>query len=159
MTERATPEAPLAFSLETRQGELTPKAGPPIQFTRVLLVLRNEGSKSAKDLTPHLSIHEGDTLLVDDGSSLLERAGTSALNPGEEIRWDLYDLLMDLASGFASKVHLFGIKSVLNWEFRITAAAEGKAPDGTPLTGGQQELRFAWRASEGAPSSVDADLL
>lgn len=159
MPERAASAHTLRFSLETRPGELTPKAGSPIRFTRVALVLRNQGPRQVDDLTLHLSIHEGDTLLVEDGRTLLERSGGGGLGPGEAIEWDLYDLLMDLATGFASKVHLFGIKSVLNWEFRVAVEAEGKHGEGTSLTTGPQELRFAWRTPEGAAGTVDADML
>ena len=109
----------LTLAPRVAPSSLQPKAGPEIAFERVLLELTNRGPAPATGLRLELTAHQGA-----DGICEVDEALAGELAPGAGRTWDLYDLLLEKGHGFPSKVHLFGVKAAIGWDFTVRAAVE-----------------------------------
>jgi len=113
----------------------TLKAGDnEITFTRGVLSFANSGHTALVGIVPHATFAQ-ERGIVHDSAEALSRSGIAEpLQPGDSIKWDLYDLLLDVHPGVASKVHLWGYKALLGWwldcvawaEYRIQGSATSK---------------------------------
>jgi len=75
------------------------------------------------NVVPHATLgQEGGT--VQDITSALSPSAHSSLPAGENVSWDVFDVLLPAHPGTASKVHMFGYRAALNWRFDLTAWAQ-----------------------------------
>ena len=131
-----TSTADLRLAHRVSRGTLTAKAGGAIAFERVLLELRNGGALPGRGLRLKLEARQGPDLICE-----LDEAVEGDLSPGAARSWDLYELLLEKGRGFPSKVHLFGVKAVLGWDFTVWASV-GSA---------QAAFGFRWSGSPNGP--------
>jgi hypothetical protein len=133
----------LTFQPVVVAGKLQPKVGDEIAFQRVFLELRNGGTESVGGLRLRLEARQGADVICEIDEPL-----EGELVPGASRRWDLYDLFMERGRGLPSKVHLFGVKAALNWDFLVRAALSG------PGTAVEAAFRFTWSGDPAGPVSA-----
>lgn len=146
----------LEFSLQSVLSTLQVRGDDQIPFSRAILSLRNTGQKEVVGVVPHATVtQEGGP--VHDRSEALSRAGNvESIPPGDEVVWDVYDLLLAVADGVASKIHLFGYKAVLNWWYELAVWAEYSLPDiATPEQTPVARWRFRWFAQDPPHNNID----
>ena len=123
----------LDFTLKTVPSMLRITGGREIPMDRAILSLRNTSDKPAGGVVPHATLSE-ERGLVHDATEVLKRAAPAdSIPPGGELTWDVYDLLLTVHPGVASKVHLWGYKAVLNWWIDFSAWAEYRDEDAAAL--------------------------
>ncbi|MDW7710679.1 MAG: hypothetical protein SCH98_09395 [Deferrisomatales bacterium] len=111
----------LTWSTRVSPGHLATKADPGVPFERVVLELCNGGPRSVTGLRVRLEALQGEGPILDAEVPL-----PGELAPGDCAAWDLYEVFLERGRGFRSKVHLFGIKAALGWDFTVRASvAEG----------------------------------
>ena len=146
----------LEFSLQSASSTLEVMGGNQIPFSRAILSLRNTGQKAVVGVVPHATVTQ-EGMPEHDRTEALSRAGkVESIPPGDEIVWDVYDLLLAEADGVASKIHLFGYKAVLNWWYELAVWAEYRLPDSaipeqTPVA----RLRLRWFAVDPPHNNID----
>lgn len=138
------PSPDLVLGPRVAPGTLTPKAGGEISIERVVLELRNRGTVPASGLRLTLEARQGPDTICE-----LDEAVEGALAPGGARTWDLYDLLLAKGRGFPSKVHLFGVKAAIGWDFTVRASA-GNA---------RAAFRFRWSGSPEGPITAAVEAL
>ena len=129
-------------------GTLRPKAGGEIAFQRVFLELRNDGSEGLQGLRLRLEAWQGEAVVCEAEEPL-----AGELAPGAVRRWDVFDLLLERGRGFPSKVHLFGIKAALNWDFTVQASVSGRGASA------RTKFRFRWSGDPAGPVSASLEAL
>ena len=117
-------------------GILAPKTGGEIAFERVLVEVRNGGTAPVSGLQLKLEAHQGPELICE-----LDEAMEGDLMPGAARAWDLYDLFLEKGHGLPSKVHMFGVKAALGWDFTVRASV-GSA---------EAAFRFRWSGNPAGP--------
>lgn len=127
-------------------GTLHPRVGGEIPFQRVLLELRTEGPEEVENLLLKLEARQGDEVICE-----VEERLEGALGPRAVRQWDLYDLFLEKGRGFPSKVHLFGIKAALGWNFTVRAEVFGSG------TGARTAFRFAWSGDQAGPITAEVE--
>lgn len=150
-------ECRLEISLRTVPSRIGASGGKEVPFKRGILSVRNTGRTVVSGLVPHATLgQEGGS--VQDVSEAFSRPKTiPPMQPGEAIEWDVFDQLLAMHAGAASKVHMFGYRAVLNWWFELVAWAEYRCQDvatslQTPIT------RWKLRWSLAQPPMDDVDL-
>jgi len=138
------PSPDLHLAPRVTPGALTPKAGEEIAFQRVLLELRNRGTAPAAGLRLKLEALQGP-----DGICEMDEALEGELASGAMRTWDLYELFLEKGRGLPSKVHLFGVKAVIGWDFTVRAAAGGA----------QAAFRFRWSGGPAGPITAAVEAL
>jgi hypothetical protein len=146
----------LEFSLHSVPSTLQVTGGGEIPFSRAMLSLRNTGQKAVAGVVPHATITQ-ENGPVHDRTEALSRAGNvDSIPPGDEVVWDVYDLLLAVADGVASKIHLFGYKAVLNWWFVLAVWVEYRLPDVvTPEQTPVALWRFRWVPVNPSQDNID----
>jgi hypothetical protein len=141
----------LVISLQPVASKILASDGRDIPFSRAILTITNVCSAEVIDLVPHASLgQEGGT--VQDVTHAFTRSAAASIPAGGSASWDVYDLLLPAHAGTASKVHMFGYRAALNWQFDLAAWAEYRlsgtaGPVQTPVA------RWALRWSVPDPST------
>jgi hypothetical protein len=146
----------LEFSLQSASSTLEVMGGNQIPFSRAILSLRNTCQKAVVGVVPHATVTQ-EGMPMHDRTEALSRAGKmESIPPGDEVVWDVYDLLLAEADGVASKIHLFGYKAVLNWWYELAVWAEYRLPDSaTPEQTPVARLRLRWFAVDPPHNNID----
>jgi hypothetical protein len=146
----------LDFSLQSVPSTLEVTGGNQIPFSRAILSLRNTGQEAVVGVVPHATVTQ-EGMPVHDRTDALSRAGkVESIPPGDEVVWDVYDLLRAEADGVASKIHLFGYKAVLNWWYELAVWAEYRLPDSTtPEQTPVNRSRLRWFALDPPHNNID----
>lgn len=156
MTTRLDP-TPLQVSVTPRPAARSLPSGRELVFTDAVLSIRNGGDRPLPGLVPLLSVRQDETTLGEESDVLLAKWPAGGLAPGEEVEWGLYDLLQAVDRGFASKIHLFGLKAALNWSFHLEVKASwrgGSESSQAPVF----RAAFRWRVVEGAPGGIGLEV-
>jgi len=149
----------LEFSLRAVPSELRVTGGRKIPFRRAILSMRNNGSTALVRFVPHGTLaQEGGS--VQDITEALSRAVTmDSLPPGQAIEWDMYDLLLAAHPGVASKVHLWGYKSILNWWIYLTVWTEYyPSDDTTPIQTSISKWKLRWIPARSNLEEIDLSM-
>jgi len=94
--------------------------GGEVAFARAVLTMVNAGHAALVGrLLPHATFAQERGLVHDATEALSRSRIVESIQPGEAVKWDVYDLLLVAHPGVASKVHLWGYKAVLDWVARI----------------------------------------
>lgn len=134
----------LGLTLRVVPGTLTVNAGGEIAFERGILELRNDGAEVAGELRLTLEALQGPDVIC-----RLDEALEGDLAPGAVRAWDLYELFLEKGRGLPSKVHLFGVKAVLGWDFTVHASV-GSA---------RAAFRLRWSEIPSGPITADVEEL
>ncbi len=144
---------PLKISLQAIPSKLQVTGGREIAFTRAVLSIVNDGPTALAGFIPHATFAQ-ERGIVHDATEVLSRSKiVEAMQPGEQVTWDVYDLVLIAHPGVASKVHLWGHKAVLDWWLDFVAWAEYRTPDVAAL---QQTPKHRWRL-RWSPAKAKAD--
>jgi hypothetical protein len=154
-----TRNSPLEICLEAVPSTIKKSSGGAIHFTRAVLVIKNVGLEPVQGLTPRAVLTQENGMSHEVTAAMARELKDDALPPGGTIQWDLFGLLADGHPGVASKVHLFGYKTALNWWFTVSAEADyrlggGSSPRRTPPF----KARFRWNAKPNALDEVDLSI-
>ena len=115
----------IEISLQAVDSSIRASTGKEIHFTRAILKVRNVCGPAVEGVVCHATLgQEGGT--VQDVSGVFPPAGSLAA--GAEATWDIYDVVLPAHPGTASKVHMFGHRAALNWNFDLAAWAEYRLP-------------------------------
>jgi len=132
--------AGLSLQPKTVPGSIRPKVGGDIDFERVLLELDNRASETLRGPQLRLEARQGTEVICEIDEPL---AGDLA--PGGSTQWDLYDLFLERGRGFPSKVHLFGLKAALGWDFTVQATISASGSEA------RTAFRFTWSGDPAGP--------
>jgi len=130
--------------------------GTELPFQKAVLSLRNTGQTTVVGVIPHATLAQ-EGALEHDGTEPLVRAMTEAtIRPGDEIVWDVYDLVLATIEGVASKVHLFGYRGILNWWYEMAIWVDYRLQDGaiteqTPVS----RWRIHWSPADPPRDEID----
>jgi len=146
----------LKFSLQSVPSTLQVKGDNQIPFSRAILSLSNIGQTAVVGVVPHATVNQ-EGMPVHDRTEALSRAGSvESIPPGDEVVWDVYELLFAEADGIASKIHLFGYKAVLDWWYELAVWTKYQLPDSTtPEQTPVSQWRFRWFATDSPHSNID----
>lgn len=157
MTKRQ--ESVLEFSLQAVPSELRITGGREISFRRAVLTLSNTGLSVVAGLIPHATLAQEGGSVQDVTETLSQSISAASLQPGEIIRWDVYDLLLAAHPGVASKVHLWGYKAILNWWFDVTVWVEYRiAASDTVIHTSIMRWKLRWIMEKPALEEVDLSI-
>ncbi|HUH65934.1 MAG TPA: hypothetical protein VLZ07_05830 [Syntrophales bacterium] len=133
--------------------------GKEIAFTRALLSIENRGRTVVSGVIPHATFAQ-ERGIVHDATGALSKTGISdTMQPGDAVKWDVYDLLIAAHPGVASKVHLWGYKAVLDWWLDFVVWAEYRTPDAvTHMQTRNYQWRLRWRPAKDRADMIDLDL-
>ncbi|MGZ6248191.1 MAG: hypothetical protein ACXWMC_01065 [Syntrophales bacterium] len=135
-------ECCLEISLQAVPSKLEASGGREIAFTRAMLSMANTGHAALVDVVPHAMFAQERGIVHDATEALSRSRIVESIQPGETVKWDVYDLLLIAHPGVASKVHLWGYKAVLDWWMEFVAWAEYRTPD---VAMQQQTPKHQWR--------------
>ncbi len=142
--------------------ELHGPGGKPIAFTDAVLVVRNAGSAPLEGLRAVVTVRQEDALLCEARDAMGATLGERVLAPGESVAGSALALLQEVDPGLASRVHLFGVRALLTWRFRVLAEVSCRAADGASGSpSARSEFAFHWAPAEspGAPIGLVEDSL
>ncbi|MGC2063908.1 MAG: hypothetical protein WA610_13095 [Thermodesulfovibrionales bacterium] len=146
----------LDISLQSTGSTIGGTGGREIQFARAILKIRNVCDAEVVNVVPHATLgQEGGT--VQDVSDSFSRSAPLSIPPGGAAEWDVYDLLLPVHPGTASKIHMFGYRAALNWRFDLTVWAEYLTPVSS-LPAQTSASRWALRWSVADPSGGEIGL-
>ncbi len=136
------PESCLQISLQAVPSTLGVSGGGEVAFARAVLTMVNAGHAALVGVVPHATFAQERGLVHDATEALSRSRIVESIQPGEAVKWNVYDLLLVAHPGVASKVHLWGYKAVLDWWLEFVAWAEYKTPD---VATTQQTPKHQWR--------------
>lgn len=145
-----------------KESELHGPGGKPIAFTDAVLVVRNAGAVPVGELRATATVRQEDALLCEARDALGATLAGRVLAPGESVAGSALALLQEVDAGLASRVHLFGVKALLTWRFRVAAEVHCRAADGASGQGkARAEFAFHWVPPEstGGPIGLVEDPL
>jgi len=149
----------LGFTLNTVLSTLRVTGAKEIPFVRAILTLHNAGGSAATGVAPHATLSEERGLIHDATEALKRAMPADSIPPGEELTWDLYDLILAAHPGVASKVHLWGYKAALNWWIDFSAWAdyreEGAA---SPARTGISRWKLCWSPAEPSAERIELSI-
>ncbi len=135
-------EGCLDISLQAVPSKLEVSGGREIAFTRAMLSMMNTGHAALVGVVPHATFAQERGLIHDATEALSRSKIVESVQPGETVKWDVYDLLLVAHPGVAGKVHLWGYKAVLDWWLDFAAWAEYSTAD---VAVQQQTPKHQWR--------------
>lgn len=149
----------LSLTLKTVPSVLRVTGGREIPFARAILSLRNAGGVTAAAVVPHATLSE-ERGLVHDATEALKRATPAdSIEPGGELTWDVYDLLLAAHPGVASKVHLWGYKAALNWRIDFSAWVEYREPGAaSPVRTAISRWTLCWRPAGSSAEDIELSI-
>lgn len=147
-------EPSLTISLKAIPSKLQVNKDREVSFTRAILSMSYPGGLI--QVIPHATLGQ-ERGSIQDVSAALQQGGSTP--SGEQIEWDVYDLLLAAHPGVAGKVHLFGFKAVLNWWFTLDAWAEFHPADGvTPVKTPVYRWKLRWSPATPALEEINLAL-
>jgi plastocyanin len=158
-TQTKGQEICLDISLQAVPSKLEVSVGREITFTRAMLSMVNTGRTALVGVVPHAAVAQ-ERGIVHDATEALSRVKiVESIQPGETVKWDVYDLLFVAHPGVASKVHLWGHKAVLDWWLDFVAWAEYRTSDvATPQQTPKHQWRLRWSPAKSQPDEIDLTL-
>ncbi|MGA2332074.1 MAG: hypothetical protein ABSG75_09960 [Syntrophales bacterium] len=141
-TNSKSGECCLEISLQAVPSKLGVSGDREIAFMRAMLSISNTGPAALVGVVPHATFAQERGLVHDATEALSRSKIVESIQPGEAVKWDVYDLLLAAHPGVASKVHLWGYKAVLDWWLEFVAWAEYRTPD---VVASQQTPKHQWR--------------
>ena len=149
-------ESCLEISLEAVPSKLQVSGGREIAFTRAMLSMVNTGHAALVGVVPHATFAQERGMVHDATEALSRSKIVESMQPGETVKWDVYDLLLVVHPGVASKVHLWGYKAVLDWRLDFVAWAEYRTPDvamsrQTP----KRQWKLRWSPAKSQADEID----
>jgi hypothetical protein len=132
----------LEISLDAVPSKLEVSGGREIAFTRAMLSMMNTSHAPLVGVVPHATFAQERGIIHDATEELSRLKRVESLQPGDKVKWDVYDLLLVAHPGVASKVHLWGYKAVLDWSLDFVAWAEYRTPNDTVS---QQTPKHKWK--------------
>ena len=152
-------ESSLEISLQALPSKLQASGGKEITFTRAILSLVNTGHTALVAVVPHATVAQ-ERGIVHDATVAMSRSGIAeSMQPGEAVKWDVYDLVLAAHPGVASKVHLWGYKAVLDWWLDFVAWAEYRTPDiATPQQTRNYQWRLRWSPAKSPGDKIGLDV-
>jgi hypothetical protein len=145
-------EGGLEVSLQAVASTLGVTGGRDIAFRRAKLIMHNKGPAEVEGFTPHATLLQERGLVHDATEALSQSLTAQAIPAGEKVEWDIYDLLLSIHGGVASKVHLWGYKAILDWWLELSAWAEYRHPDAALI----QTPVFRWKL-KWSPANSEAE--
>ena len=134
---------PLEVVLRPVATTLRLPAGHEVSLEDAVLSLRNVGREPLWALSPELTLTREGAVLYRGADALLPSLPGGRLEPGTAVEWGLYGLLQSVDKGFAGRVHLFGLKAAVNWDFGVEVSATWRR--GTKEEGAAFAASFRWR--------------
>ena len=157
-----TENVDLALAWRPEASELHGPGGKPIPFTDAALVVHNAGAVPLGELRATVTVRQEDSLLCEARDAMGAALGGRVLAPGESVAVGAFALLQEVDQGLASRVHLFGVKALLTWRFRVVAEVDCRAAGGASGRGkARAEFAFHWAPPEspGGPVGLVEDPL
>ena len=152
-------ESCLEISLQAVPSKLEVSGGREIAFTRAMLSMVNTGRTALVDVVPHATVAQERGIVHDATEALSRSRKVESIQPGETVKWDVYDLLFVAHPGVASKVHLWGYKAVLDWWLDFVAWAEYRTSDlAAPQQTPKHQWRLRWSPAKSQPDEIDLTL-
>ncbi len=153
MSESGERNTCLAFSLDSEDSILKKTDGSEIPFTRAVLTLRNACAGEISDVQLHAELgQEGGT--AQDVSHALASPDAASIAPGGSTRWDVYDMLLPAHQGISSKVHMFGHRAILNWNFELSVRAEYRVAGSGAERTSPSRWNLRWNIPDPAAGAV-----
>lgn len=145
----------LDISLQSLASPLRTHDGKEVPFTRAILVVRNGCDAEVVNLQLHATLgQEGGT--VQDITSAFAQRALSTVPSGKVEKWDVFDQLIAIHPGAASKIHMFGYRAVLNWRFDLATWAEYRYHDvSTSVQTPVFTWAFRWTVPDPATGKVE----
>jgi hypothetical protein len=152
-------ESCLEIALQAVPSKLEVSGGREIAFTRAMLSMENTGQAALVGVVPHATFAQERGIVQDASEALSRPRKVESIQPGETVKWDVYDLLLVAHPGVASKVHLWGYKAVLDWWLDFVAWAEYRTSDiATPQQTPKHQWRLRWSPAKSQPDEIDLTL-
>jgi len=152
-------ECRLEISLQAVPSKLQVSEGREIAFTRAMLSMVNNGDVALAGVVPHATFAQERGIVHDATEALSRSKIVESIQPGETVKWDVYDLLLVAHPGVASKVHLWGYKAVLDWWLDFVAWAEYRTPDvAMPQQTPKHQWRLRWSPAKSRADEIDLTL-
>jgi hypothetical protein len=149
-------ESCLEISLKAVPSKLQVSVGREIAFTRAMLSMVNTSHAPLVGVVPHATFAQERGIVHDATEELSRSKIVESLQPGEKVKWDVYDLLLVAHPGVASKVHLWGYKAVLDWWLDFVAWAEYRTPDVTmPQQTPKHQWKLRWSPAKSQVDEID----
>jgi hypothetical protein len=149
-------ESCLEISLKAVPSKLQVSGGREITFNRAMLSMVNTSHAPLVGVVPHATFAQERGIVHDATEELSRSKIVESLQPGEKIKWDVYDLLLVAHPGVASKVHLWGYKAVLDWWLDFVAWAEYRTPDVTvPQQTPKHQWKLRWSPAKSKADEID----
>ncbi|MGA3206293.1 MAG: hypothetical protein ABSE05_00525 [Syntrophales bacterium] len=141
-TKTKSKESCLEISLRAVPSKLQVSGGREIAFTRAMLSMVNTGYAVLAGVVSHATFAQERGIVHDATEALSQAKIVESIQPGETVKWDVYDLLLVAHPGVASKVHLWGHKALLDWWLDFVVWAEYHTPD---VAMQQQTPKHKWK--------------
>jgi hypothetical protein len=152
-------ECCLEVSLQAVPSKLEVSGGREIAFTRAMLSMVNTGHAALVGVVPHATFAQERGIVHDATEALSRLKIVESIQPKETVTWDVYDLLLVVHPGVASKVHLWGYKAVLDWWLDFVAWAEYRTPDvAVPHETPRHKWRLRWSPAKSQADAIDLAL-
>ena len=152
-------ECRLEISLQAVPSKLQVSEGREIAFTRAMLSMVNNGDVALAGVVPHATFAQERGIVHDATEALSRSKIVEFIQPGETVKWDVYDLLLVAHPGVASKVHLWGYKAVLDWWLDFVAWAEYRTLDvAMPQQTPKHQWRLRWSPAKSRTDEIDLTL-
>ncbi|MGD1152641.1 MAG: hypothetical protein ABR911_07185 [Syntrophales bacterium] len=158
-TKTKSQEICLEIFLQAVPSKLQVNGGREIAFTRAMLSMVNTGHATLIGVVPHATFAQERGIIHDATDALSRSKIVESIQPGEAVKWDVYDLLLVAHPGVASKVHLWGYKAVLDWWLDFVAWAEYRTPDvATPRQTPKHQWKLRWSPAKSQADEIDLAL-
>jgi hypothetical protein len=149
-------ESCLEISLEAVPSKLQVSGGREISFTRAMLSMVNTSHAALVGVVPHATFAQERGMVHDATEALSRSKIVESMQPGETVKWDVYELLLVAHPGVASKVHLWGYKAVLDWRLDFVAWAEYRNPDvDMPRQTPKRQWKLHWSPAKSQADEID----
>ena len=149
----------LGIFLQAVPSKLHVSGGSEIAFTRAMLSMVNTGHATLVGVVPHATFAQERGIVHDATDALSRSKIVESIQPGEAVKWDVYDLLLVAHPGVASKVHLWGYKAVLDWWLDFVAWAEYRTRDvAMPQQTPKHQWKLRWSPAKSQADEIDLAL-